>query len=113
MAERRTLRLSGEVDMTVASTIEAQLRSALEDPPVQIDVTDVTFMDSSGLNVFLRLYKPGLFTVTRGNKRIDRLLAITGLEMLHGDMPSQNSEHQKLDSVTRVRHQCRTAHFEQ
>ncbi len=90
--------------MTVASTIEAQLRSALEDPPVLIDVTDVTFMDSSGLNVFLRLYKPGLFTVTRGNKHIDRLLAITGLEMLHGDMqalPSQNSEHHKLDSTTR------------
>ena len=86
MGERSTFRLVGDVDVTVADKIEERLRCALEDSPVLVDVSEVTFMDSKGLNLLIHLYKPGFLAVTRGNRIVDRLLKITGLEMLYGDV---------------------------
>lgn len=47
------VRVAGEVDMHTAPTIEDAVMKLVD--PVQLDLGDVTFMDSTGLKVLLKL----------------------------------------------------------
>jgi anti-sigma B factor antagonist len=55
-ATRTRLVLSGEVDMSLADELSAAVDDALAQKlPVDVDVRDVTFLDSSGLSKLVRL----------------------------------------------------------
>jgi anti-anti-sigma factor len=49
------LRIEGEVDLANAGDLEAALREAIQDGPITVDLTDLTFIDSSGLHAILRV----------------------------------------------------------
>ena len=83
------LRLSGELDdRYAAETAETVRRLAGVDPtaPFDLDLTDVTFIDSVGLRELLRLRQrmPSL-RIVAVNTRIQRVFEITGTaELLLG-----------------------------
>ena len=55
-----TVVVSGEVDLYTAPLLERAVESAMErgEGNVVIDMTDVRFMDSAGLNIIIRCFKP-------------------------------------------------------
>ena len=79
------LHLSGEFDIDVADQLRDVLETALATSPmVVLDVEEVTFIDSSALNVLLAArVKATPYRVTRGNRVVDRLFEITGLSFLY------------------------------
>lgn len=85
--------LSGEIDLSTVERVEERVRSALDGKTsvLVIDLRDVTFMDSSGLRLVLRLDKElseagGRLVVVRGGRRVARVFELTradeGLEMV-------------------------------
>ncbi len=56
-AARRVVHLSGELDLYTVSRLEPVLTSlaAAGEDDLVLDLSDVTFCDSSGINLFLRL----------------------------------------------------------
>lgn len=83
---KRTLRLAGELDLVTAPLLEAALRLVLAAPAVsviELDLSRVTFMDSSGLRSVLLardLCAQGLrdFQLVPGPSQVQRLFEITG-----------------------------------
>ncbi len=48
------IRLTGELDLSTAAELEDVLRAAVEDGgPILVDLSEVTFMDSTGIHAFL------------------------------------------------------------
>lgn len=90
-AGRRTLAVSGEVDIASVDRFLSEARACLdEDGPVcEIDLAGVTFMDSSGLGALVRIRAA---TQERGKRvvltnvpaSIERLFAVTGLTGIFG-----------------------------
>ena len=80
------LRLSGELDdRCAAATAETVQRLAGDDPtaPLDIDLTDVTFIDSVGLRELLRLrQRVPMLRIVAVNTRIQRVFEITGTASL-------------------------------
>ena len=76
------LRVSGELDdQCAAATAETVRRLAAADPtaPFDLDLSDVTFIDSIGLRELLRLrQRVPMLRVVAVNTRVQRLLEITG-----------------------------------
>jgi anti-anti-sigma factor len=80
------VRVSGEVDMGTVPL----LREAVEDHPgdwkiIAMDMSDVAFMDSSGLQELVRLSNRARerlfeFVIIRPSLPVTRLLQLTGLE---------------------------------
>jgi len=90
--------LAGEVDMSTVGELEKRLKDALEDSPkmVVLDLRQVTFLDSSGLRLILRVNKHqeemgGRMVLVRGGRRVERVLEITGAdrELAQVDDPSE------------------------
>lgn len=54
-----TLRVSGEIDVDTAPALEAEICARLRCRPatVTVDLSEVTFLDCSGLNVLLRSHR--------------------------------------------------------
>lgn len=83
-----SLGLSGELDLANAKTLEAQLERAEGDgvEVVRIDMTDLEFIDSTGIAVLVaahhRLSKNGgrLELVPSRAEEVRRVLSITGLD---------------------------------
>jgi anti-sigma B factor antagonist len=51
----RSIRLAGELDMSTAAELDEVLGTAVEyGGAIMIDLSDLTFMDSTGIGVFLR-----------------------------------------------------------
>ena len=81
------VRISGEFDAAQCPEFERRVRATMDSGlPVRIDAAGVSFIDSSALNVLMHLRRIGTLTVDRGNVLIDRLLALTGLEIFYGDI---------------------------
>ena len=85
-----TLELSGEIDIATADGIAAALgRQIAAGGPVVIDVSDVTFMDSTGLHLFIALSKAlegrGHVIVYGANGPVLKVLDMVG--MLNGEAP--------------------------
>ncbi len=88
--KRAHARLSGELDHHSANDVRAKLDKLIEDPSILelvLDLSGVTFMDSSGLGVILGRYR----TVTARGGRvllsavpvpIDRIFRMSGLYSL-------------------------------
>jgi anti-anti-sigma factor len=84
--ELRTVAVRGEVDLATAAELEAFVRSALDDAPdgVVLDLSQLTFIDSSGLRALVALAKDaesrGTTLALRSLPRhAQRVLELTGL----------------------------------
>jgi len=77
--------LAGEFDMAGAPTVEQQITSALRpNSQLVVDLTSVTFMDSSGLGVLARTKhlcdeQETQLTVRIGDSAVRRVLDLAGL----------------------------------
>ena len=80
------LRLSGEVDASVAPKIRSLTSSLDADSQLLVDLTAVTFMDSAGLGSLIAAIRmtdpehPAIITCAPGQVR--QLLHVTGLDRL-------------------------------
>jgi anti-sigma B factor antagonist len=92
------LAVSGELDLASAPVLEEQLdRADVSDAAVVVvDLRELDFMDSTGLHLLLKTHKraQGLgrrFALVRGNKQIERLLSLTGVDdkLVVVDSPEQ------------------------
>ena len=77
-----TLALQGELDFASF----ALLSEALDDIPgaVRLDLSDLTFMDSSGLGLILKRLKEGPFTHAGTSPHIIRMIELCGLAEKQG-----------------------------
>ena len=88
--QRIIVRLSGELDHHSAADVRGALNAVLRDVTVremQLDMTDVTFMDSAGLGVVLGRYRTlaargGRLIVSGVRTPIDRIFRMSGLYAL-------------------------------
>ena len=87
------VRVSGELDLTTAPVLRAALRAALEscvDPgtmSVAVDMSDVTFIDCSGLNTFIACRReatsPGpTLSMVRPSSCVRRFVGLTNTTVL-------------------------------
>lgn len=79
--------LSGEVDLSTVADVETRFEEVLRGAPalLVLDLREVTFLDSSGLRLMLRLderqrSEGRRFTVVRGGRRVARVLELTGAD---------------------------------
>jgi anti-anti-sigma factor len=84
---RALVTLSGEIDLASLEPLEHELAPTFEAPPpvLVLDLREVTFLDSSGLRLILRLDRGqreagSRLAVVRGGRRVARVLELTGAE---------------------------------
>ena len=80
-------KIIGEIDAFTAPTLKEKLEQVADEPNGQsvLDFTEVDYMDSTGLGVFVAFYKKvksvdGTVKIIGLNKRLKRLFEITGLD---------------------------------
>jgi anti-anti-sigma factor len=78
-----TVRLSGELDMATAPTLEQALDGVTG--LIQFDCTDLSFVDSSGLAIFSRVERNGGATLFGLRPNVRRVLEVAGLGNLISD----------------------------
>lgn len=77
--------VTGEVDVATAPALDERLAVAATSPKVVLDLTSVTFLDSSGLGVIIKGLKRiselnGEFVLVINDPRILKVFTITGLD---------------------------------
>ncbi len=90
-AEHMLIQVAGEVDVSNAAELRTALESALADgsAKVEIDFTDVSYIDSTGIGVLVgaahRAHETGAtFTVAHPQKNVARVFDLLGVsEDLH------------------------------
>lgn len=77
--------LSGEIDLSTVAELEERLEGSLRDGPLLLvlDLRQVTFLDSSGLRLVLRLDERqrglgGRMVLVQGARRVERVFELTG-----------------------------------
>lgn len=77
--------LSGEIDLSTVAELEQRLEDPLHGGPtlLVLDLRQVTFLDSSGLRLLLRLDERqrglgGRMVLVQGGRRVARVLELTG-----------------------------------
>jgi anti-anti-sigma factor len=85
-SERRTLAVSGEVDLATIEEFLAEADACLDATAetVEIDLGEVTFIDSSGLGALVRIRNAArdrskVLVLTNVPASVERLFAVTGL----------------------------------
>ncbi|WP_170323631.1 STAS domain-containing protein [Cryptosporangium phraense] len=85
------LRVAGALDLDTASQLRSAGTSALREsgpaPTLTVDLSEVTFLDSTGLGVLVTLWHEarnigGKFQVARPSAAASRILEITGVDAL-------------------------------
>ncbi|MBV9796438.1 MAG: STAS domain-containing protein [Solirubrobacterales bacterium] len=81
------LAVSGELDLASAPMLAEQLQRAdeVDADVVLVDLRELDFMDSTGLHLLLKAHKRAQelgrrFVLVKGNKQIERLLSLTGVD---------------------------------
>jgi anti-anti-sigma factor len=89
--DRATLKVSGDVDIATVDQFLTEARACLEGETqiCEIDLAEVTFMDSSGLGALVRIRKLAQgegkqVLLTHVPERVGRLFEVTGLAELFG-----------------------------
>ena len=79
--------LMGEIDLSTLDDVESGVRSAIDgkNGVVALDLREVSFLDSSGLRLLLRLHKDlgdagRRLVVVQGPRRVARVFELTGAE---------------------------------
>ncbi|MDN5348308.1 MAG: hypothetical protein PWP65_1872 [Clostridia bacterium] len=83
-------RIKGEIDMSVADALRRELEENIERTETNIlflDLSEVSFMDSSGLAVIMGRYrqmfcKKGQMVILRPQPQVERLLELSGLSRI-------------------------------
>jgi anti-sigma B factor antagonist len=76
----RIVRLRGELDLATADKFADRL-SNLEDSAIVIDLSGLSFIDSSGISVLIREHnRRGELVLTRPRPNVGQVLRIAGLE---------------------------------
>lgn len=85
--DERALELFGELDLATAATLEEELRAAeaSDAQTIVLDLSGLTFMDSTGLRAVLvadrRLSLAGRrLALVRGPSAVDRVFTLTGAD---------------------------------
>ena len=85
--DRAVVTVGGEVDLETAPQLGDHVLAALQDvsPHVVLDLTGVTFMDSTGLKVLLSIQRRadlagGSFALAGVGRTVAKVLALTGLD---------------------------------
>jgi anti-sigma B factor antagonist len=81
--ERTVVTLTGELDLDSVDTLQAALAQAANAGAVDVDMSGVTFMDSSGLRGLIGAYKKlaadgRRLRIVEPSDRVVRLLKLTG-----------------------------------
>jgi anti-sigma B factor antagonist len=88
----RLLEVNGELDLSTAGQLEGPLEEAVDAPKaaVLIDLTDCTFIDSTGIALVVRAWQrvdaaagnggEGGLVLCSQNEQVKRVLEVTGLE---------------------------------
>ena len=88
----RLLEVNGELDLSTATQLEEPLEEAVSSPKaaVLIDLTDCTFIDSTGIALVVRAWQrvdagagnggEGGLVLCCQNEQVKRVLEVTGLE---------------------------------
>jgi anti-sigma B factor antagonist len=82
--EARLIRVAGEVDASTAGALSRCLRSAQDErATLVLDLSDVCFLDSSGLRVLLDASRAAVdtgwpFFIVRPSSTVRRLIGLTG-----------------------------------
>jgi anti-anti-sigma factor len=84
-ASDQQVRVSGEVDLAAAPSLEAALRTALSaGTSVDLDLAEVTFIDSAGLHAIVRcaveLNGRQRIRLLRTPQRVARILQLVGMQ---------------------------------
>jgi anti-sigma B factor antagonist len=100
LAQRALVSVAGEIDLGTASELSDHALAAVRDvsPHVVIDVSGVSFMDSTGLKVLVAVHREaeaagGSLAIVGATRPVLRVLSVTGLDQvftLHetlGDLP--------------------------
>jgi anti-anti-sigma factor len=81
------LTVTGELDLASSPALEQELQRAREGGAelVVVDLRELEFMDSTGLNVLVKAHHEAQesgrrFGLVRGTAQVQRLLSLTGLE---------------------------------
>jgi anti-anti-sigma factor len=89
--ERRSLTLSGEVDIATVDQLLREAYACLDGPAdvCEIDLGEVTFIDSSGLGALVRIRNVAHdrgkeIVLTNVPAPVERLFAVTGLAQVFG-----------------------------
>ena len=83
---RRVIHVTGPLDLGSSDAVERALRDAFDEGTVvRLDLSDVTFLDSSGMRGVLRAYRlaeqrGAAFEVVPGPPAVQRVLRITGVD---------------------------------
>jgi anti-anti-sigma factor len=95
--------VSGEIDLAVAPVVRDELGTLIARQPqgIIVDVSDVPFMDSSGLNVFIVAFKAlreyhGRLAIVASNAPIVRLFEIAGLSGMLNVVPTREAAEQSV-----------------
>lgn len=96
LGDRAVVSVSGEIDLETASQLGEHALDALRSvsPRIALDITDVTFIDSTGLKVLVTIERRaqlagGSFVLVGATRAVLRILALTGLDQvftLHGSI---------------------------
>jgi anti-sigma B factor antagonist len=83
----RVLRLAGDLDLATAPAFRQQFRQPIAESAVTIDMTDVTFVDSTGIGALLAVRRRGIdagwsLTLRGVHPKVTRVLAITGVDTI-------------------------------
>lgn len=86
-ARSRTLFLSGDLDMSSAPDLEAALAEAdwLDIGPIRFDLSELTFIDSSGLKALISAYEVGRTLVfVSPTPVVRKVIELFGYDSLNG-----------------------------
>jgi anti-anti-sigma factor len=102
----RVVAVSGELDMAAAPAFQQTLADLVaRAEPVILDLTDVTFMDSTAIGAMLTVrrranLKRGRFAVVcKSGSEIERMLLYTGLDAAFDIVPSRPAAAAELASA--------------
>jgi len=99
--DKLTVALSGELDHCSAMNIRRELDELISDPAVRhlmLDMTDLKFMDSSGIGVILGRYRilaarGGSVWVRNMNQQINRIFHLSGMgQIIHVARQEQEAQ---------------------
>lgn len=97
-----TVKVSGEIDVYTAPELKDKLLQLTEvhGNDIQVDLKDITYMDSTGLGVFISAYKSAKehessMELIHAKDRVSRLFKVTGLdEIMNVRFDDNNKEGQ-------------------
>ena len=84
-----TVTVRGELDLAAADSVRARLQAAVLGgvDRVEVDLGELTFLDSSGLAVFLELAALAEVAIVRASPAVRRIVETTGLQDVLGLAP--------------------------